>query len=76
MTTVLIAGGAGHIGSTVTAACLDAGITPVIPDSLVRGRREFTEGRVLYEATSQTVTSSTGSSPIIRRSRRSCTAPP
>ena len=41
--------GAGYIGSTVASACLDAGITPVILDSLVRGRREFTAGRVFYE---------------------------
>ena len=46
---VLIAGGAGFIGSTVASACLDAGITPVILDSLVTGRREFTEGRLFYE---------------------------
>ncbi|MEV5570103.1 UDP-glucose 4-epimerase GalE [Spirillospora sp. NPDC052269] len=46
---VLIAGGAGYIGSTVASACLDAGITPVILDNLVRGRREFTEGRAFYE---------------------------
>ncbi|MFF3785752.1 UDP-glucose 4-epimerase GalE [Streptomyces sp. NPDC001933] len=49
MVKVLIAGGAGYIGSTVASACLDAGITPVILDSLVRGRREFTEGRTFYE---------------------------
>ncbi|WP_317447323.1 NAD-dependent epimerase/dehydratase family protein [Streptomyces collinus] len=49
MVKVLIAGGAGYIGSTVASACLDAGITPVILDSLVRGRREFTEGRAFYE---------------------------
>ncbi|WP_086824813.1 UDP-glucose 4-epimerase GalE [Streptomyces sp. NRRL B-24572] len=46
---VLIAGGAGYIGSTVASACLDEGIEPVILDSLVRGRREFTDGRVFYE---------------------------
>ncbi|MFF8476038.1 UDP-glucose 4-epimerase GalE [Streptomyces sp. NPDC015414] len=46
---VLIAGGAGYIGSTVASACLDTGITPVILDNLVRGRREFTEGRAFYE---------------------------
>lgn len=46
---VLIAGGAGYIGSTVASACLDAGITPVILDSLVTGRREFTEGREFFE---------------------------
>ncbi|GAA1971316.1 UDP-glucose 4-epimerase GalE [Kitasatospora viridis] len=46
---VLISGGAGFIGSTVASACLDAGHTPVILDSLVTGRREFTEGRVFYQ---------------------------
>ncbi|SEG99578.1 UDP-glucose 4-epimerase [Nonomuraea solani] len=46
---VLITGGAGYIGSTVASACLDAGIDPVILDSLVTGRREFAEGRVFYE---------------------------
>ncbi|MFE9801601.1 UDP-glucose 4-epimerase GalE [Streptomyces goshikiensis] len=46
---VLIAGGAGYIGSTIASACLDAGIFPVILDNLVRGRREFTDGRTFYE---------------------------
>ncbi|MEU9462821.1 UDP-glucose 4-epimerase GalE [Streptomyces sp. NPDC058322] len=46
---VLIAGGAGYIGSTVASACADAGITPVVLDNLVTGRREFTEGRPFYE---------------------------
>jgi UDP-glucose 4-epimerase len=46
---ILITGGAGFIGSTVASACLDHGITPVILDSLVTGRREFTAGRVFYE---------------------------
>jgi UDP-glucose 4-epimerase len=46
---VLISGGAGFIGSTVASACLDAGITPVILDNLVTGRREFAEGRTFYE---------------------------
>jgi UDP-glucose 4-epimerase len=45
---VLIAGGAGFIGSTVASACLDAGITPLILDNLSRGRAEFTEGRIFY----------------------------
>ena len=45
---VLITGGAGFIGSTVASACLDAGICPVILDSLVTGRREFAAGRVFY----------------------------
>ena len=46
---VLITGGAGYIGSTVASACLDAGITPVIVDNLVTGRREFTGQREFYE---------------------------
>ncbi|WP_327258954.1 UDP-glucose 4-epimerase GalE [Streptomyces sp. NBC_01240] len=46
---VLIAGGAGYIGSTVASACADAGITPVVLDNLVTGRREFTTGRAFYE---------------------------
>jgi UDP-glucose 4-epimerase len=45
---VLIAGGAGFIGSTVALACSDAGITPVILDSLVTGRAEFAEGYAFY----------------------------
>ncbi len=46
---ILIAGGAGYIGSTIASACLDAGIHPVILDSLVTGRREFAEGRDFYQ---------------------------
>jgi len=46
---VLIAGGAGYIGSTVALACQDAGITPVILDNLVTGRREFAAGFDLYQ---------------------------
>jgi UDP-glucose 4-epimerase len=45
---ILIAGGAGYIGSTVASACLDSGITPVILDNLSTGRREFTAGRIFY----------------------------
>jgi UDP-glucose 4-epimerase len=45
----LIAGGAGYIGSTIASACLDAGISPVILDNLVTGRREFAAGREFYE---------------------------
>jgi UDP-glucose 4-epimerase len=45
---VLVAGGAGYIGSTIASACLDAGITPVILDSLVTGRPEFAAGRDFY----------------------------
>jgi UDP-glucose 4-epimerase len=46
---VLIAGGAGYIGSTVASAYSDAGIIPVILDSLVTGRREFAEDRAFYQ---------------------------
>ena len=46
---VLVAGGAGYIGSTIVSACSDAGITPVILDSLVTGRREFAAGREFYQ---------------------------
>jgi UDP-glucose 4-epimerase len=46
---VLIAGGAGYIGSTIASACSDAGIRPVILDSLVTGRREFAAGRDFYQ---------------------------
>ena len=45
---VLVTGGAGYIGSTVASALMDEGITPVILDNLVNGRREFTEGRLFY----------------------------
>ena len=46
---VLIAGGAGFIGSTVASALLDGGHQPVILDNLVTGRREFCDGRPFYE---------------------------
>ncbi|MFC5027860.1 UDP-glucose 4-epimerase GalE [Streptomyces sp. DSM 41987] len=46
---ILIAGGAGFIGSTIASACLDNGIHPIILDNLVTGRREFTVGRTFYE---------------------------
>lgn len=46
---VLITGGAGFIGSTVASACEDAGITPVILDSLVTGQRRLGLGRHFYE---------------------------
>ncbi|MET8837376.1 UDP-glucose 4-epimerase GalE [Micromonospora sp. NPDC004540] len=45
---VLIAGGAGFIGSTIASACLDAGITPVVLDNLSTGRAEFVEDRIFY----------------------------
>ncbi len=45
---VLITGGAGYIGSTIASALEDRGHQPIILDSLVNGRIEFTEGRVFY----------------------------
>ncbi|MFE5515233.1 UDP-glucose 4-epimerase GalE [Streptomyces sp. NPDC056529] len=45
---VLITGGAGFIGSTVAAACLDEGIDVVVLDNLSAGRAEFVEGRTWY----------------------------
>jgi UDP-glucose 4-epimerase len=46
---VLIAGGAGFIGSTIASCLIDSGHQPVILDNLVTGRREFAEGRPFYE---------------------------
>jgi UDP-glucose 4-epimerase len=45
---VLIAGGAGFIGSTVASACLDNGLVPVIVDNLCTGRAEFVQDRIFY----------------------------
>ncbi|MEV4256907.1 UDP-glucose 4-epimerase GalE [Spirillospora sp. NPDC049652] len=46
---VLITGGAGFIGSTIASAFAERGATPVVLDSLVTGRPEFTEGKVFYQ---------------------------
>lgn len=46
----LITGGAGYIGSTICSALEDAGHTPVVIDSLITGRREFTRDRIFYQA--------------------------
>jgi len=46
----LITGGAGYIGSTICSALKDAGHTPVILDSLVTGREEFTRDHIFYKA--------------------------
>jgi UDP-glucose 4-epimerase len=46
----LITGGAGYIGSTICSALEDAGHTPIILDSLITGRIEFTRGRIFYHA--------------------------
>jgi UDP-glucose 4-epimerase len=45
---VLITGGAGYIGSTTASALEERGHTPIILDSLVNGRIEFTVGRAFY----------------------------
>jgi UDP-glucose 4-epimerase len=47
---VLVTGGAGYIGSTICSALQDAGHTPVILDSLITGRGEFTRGHIFYQA--------------------------
>ncbi|WP_309572708.1 NAD-dependent epimerase/dehydratase family protein, partial [Deinococcus sp.] len=46
--TVLVTGGAGYIGSTVCSALEERGHIPVVLDSLVQGREEFTRGRAFY----------------------------
>lgn len=46
---VLIAGGAGFIGSTIGSACLDEGMVPVVLDNLSTGRIEFTRDRLFYQ---------------------------
>jgi len=46
---ILVTGGAGFIGSTISSALIDAGHTPIILDSLVTGRQEFTQGRIFYK---------------------------
>lgn len=46
---VLITGGAGYIGSTICSALEDNGHVPVILDSLVTGREEFTRERTFYK---------------------------
>ncbi len=46
---ILVTGGAGYIGSTICSALEDAGHTPIILDSLVTGRLEFTRGRAFYQ---------------------------
>ena len=47
---VLITGGAGYIGSTISSALEDTGHTPIILDSLITGREEFTHKRIFYKA--------------------------
>ena len=47
---ILITGGAGYIGSTIASALKDEGHTPIILDSLVTGKEEFTRGHIFYKA--------------------------
>lgn len=46
---ILVTGGAGYIGSTITSALIDAGHTPIILDNLVTGREEYTKNRIFYK---------------------------
>jgi UDP-glucose 4-epimerase len=46
---VLVTGGAGYIGRTICSALIENGHKPIILDSLVKGRIEFTEGIVFYK---------------------------
>src|SRR5512133_2555786 len=46
---VLVTGGAGYIGSTICSALVDNGHTPIILDSLITGRPEFTRGHIFYQ---------------------------
>ena len=46
---VLVAGGAGYIGSTVCSALKEAGHTPIVLDSLIRGKEEFAKMNIFYK---------------------------
>lgn len=46
---ILITGGAGYIGSTICSAMEDKGYTPIILDSLINGREEFTQNHIFYK---------------------------
>ncbi len=46
----LITGGAGYIGSTIASALEDEGHTPIILDSLITGKKEFTRNHIFYHA--------------------------
>lgn len=46
---VLVTGGAGYIGSTICSALKDKGHTPIILDSLITGRIEFTRDVTFYQ---------------------------
>ncbi len=46
---ILVTGGAGYIGSITVTALEQAGHTPIVLDSLLKGRREFVRERIFYE---------------------------
>lgn len=46
---ILVTGGAGYIGSTTCSALIDSGHEVVILDSLVNGKKEFTEKYTFYQ---------------------------
>ena len=46
---VLVTGGAGYIGNTICWALKDHGHEPIILDSLVTGREEFTRDHIFYQ---------------------------
>ncbi len=46
---ILVTGGAGYIGSITCRALEQAGHTPVVLDSLLKGRRDFVGERAFYE---------------------------
>jgi len=46
---ILVTGGAGYIGSVTSKALEQAGHTPILLDSLLKGRREFIRGRTFYQ---------------------------
>lgn len=50
MSTVLVTGGAGYVGSHVCKALAEAGHTPVVYDNLSRGHRDFVKWGPLVEA--------------------------
>ena len=47
---VLVTGGAGYIGSTICSALEEKGHIPIIFDSLITGKIEFTKNRAFYQA--------------------------
>jgi UDP-glucose 4-epimerase len=46
---ILVTGGAGYVGSITCRALEEAGHTPVVLDSLLKGRRDFVGERAFYE---------------------------